>query len=276
MNWRKLLNGLGITAMTAALGYYVIRDARREFRTAVPLRTDVPCAEGSRSYRKYQTPIGVICAEREARDEIKRTLIDGKLWEPDVVEQMDRLARPDSVAVDVGAHMGAHTLGLARRVGPRGTVVAFEPQVKLYQELLGNLALNDIKNVRAEFVALGDAPALVTMAVAFDSSEGMTAVGHGGNRVQLRTLDAYELTNVSLIKIDVEGFEPKVLAGARQTIRRERPAVIVEINPANMAAVRGFFAGLAYDLHALQGANYLAEPRPARAVPEEGLEPSSL
>jgi FkbM family methyltransferase len=212
--------------MTVALSYYVIRDARQEFRTPAALNVNVPCEEHSIGYRKYQTPIGIICAERDVHDVIKRTLIEGKLWEPDVVELLDRLVRPDSVVIDVGAHMGSHTLTMARRVGPKGMVVAFEPQTKLYEELLGNLALNAINNVRAEFVALGDAPALITMGVAIDVSEGITAVGQGGN------------------------------------MSRERPVVIIEINASNLVAVRRFFEDLGYDLRALVGANYLAQPRP--------------
>jgi FkbM family methyltransferase len=267
MNVRKVLAALGIGAMTVALSYYVIRDARQAFRMPLVLNVNVPCEEHSSGYRKYQTPIGIICAERDVRDGIKRTLIEGMLWEPDVVELLGRLVRPDSIAIDVGAHIGSHTLTMARRVGPKGMVVAFEPQTKRYEELLGNLALNAINNVRAEFAALGDAPALITMGPAIDVCEGLTAVGQGGNRVQLRTLDSYELTNVSLIKIDVEGFEVKVLAGARQTLSRQRPAVIIEINAGNLVAVRRFFEDLGYDVQALAGSNYLAQPRPHKEAP---------
>jgi FkbM family methyltransferase len=267
MTVRKALGAAGIGAMTVALLYFVARDVRELWRTPSVLPVDVPCEEHSSRYRKYQTPIGIICAERDLRDVIKRTLVDGKLWEPDVVELLGRLIRPDSVAIDVGAHMGSHTLTMARHVGPKGRVVAFEPQTKMYEELLGNLAQNGIHNVRAEFVALGDAPALITMRAAIDVSEGITAVGHGGNRVELRTLDGYGFTNVSLVKIDVEGFEVKVLEGARETIRRERPAVIIEINAKNLVAVRRFFEDQGYDLRALAGANYVAQPRAAAASP---------
>ena len=54
--------------------------------------------------------------------------------------------------------------------------------------------------------------------------------GEGNFKIEVKTLDSYELENISFIKIDVEGYEPKVLAGAEQTIKRNWPVLCVEIN----------------------------------------------
>lgn len=61
------------------------------------------------------------------------------------------------------------------------------------------------------------------------NNEGSTAVGKGGDAAELRTIDSFGFRNVSLIKMDVEGYEDAVLAGAKETIQRERPVLLVEI-----------------------------------------------
>jgi len=54
--------------------------------------------------------------------------------------------------------------------------------------------------------------------------------GVGNTKVQIRTIDSYNLDNVDFIKMDVEGYEPKVIAGAEQTIKKFWPVLCVEIN----------------------------------------------
>ena len=60
-------------------------------------------------------------------------------------------------------------------------------------------------------------------------NEGGTGVGLGGDRAELRALDGFGFERVSLLKIDVEGYENEVLEGAVDTIRRNRPVVVIEI-----------------------------------------------
>ena len=55
------------------------------------------------------------------------------------------------------------------------------------------------------------------------------AVGAGGERVEMRTSDSFGFQNVSLVKIDVEGFENEILAGAERLIRESRPVTLLEI-----------------------------------------------
>ncbi len=69
-----------------------------------------------------------------------------------------QLARPGSLALDVGTNIGALTLPLAASVGPRGLVIAIEPQGGVYRLLCANLALNEIVNVRALHAAAGRTP----------------------------------------------------------------------------------------------------------------------
>lgn len=121
-------------------------------------------------------------------------------------------------AVDAGANLGNHTMWLAVMCGL--PVVAFEPL--WHATLAHNVALNELGGrVRVEPVALGD---VATTAV--HAGRGRLVAGPGS--VQVRRLDDYQLTDVCLIKADVEGMEPALLRGAEQTIARCRPVIYAE------------------------------------------------
>jgi FkbM family methyltransferase len=163
-------------------------------------------------------------------ERIKKYIVEGRRWEEHIIEVLEEHVRPGSVVVDVGAHIGTHTLTMSRLVGPSGRVYAFEPVKKIYRELRRNLELNGVTNVVALRYALGKgSPTVIEMNPIHEGEEGGTAVGHGGDAVELRSLDSFGLEQVSLIKIDVEGFELPVLDGAEETIRRNRPVLVVEI-----------------------------------------------
>lgn len=207
-------------------------------------------------------------------DGIKRWLRDGVVWEEHLVRILERYARPGTTVIDAGAHVGTHTLTLARLVGPEGRVYAFEPQKKLYRELLRNLELNGATQVTAARFALGDVPAIVEMNSTHPHSEGSISIGQGGDRVELRTIDSFHFSNVSLIKIDVEGFEDRVLDGARATIERWRPVLLLEIQggydyddaPAHVRAAidatKQKVVDLGYGIERVHVHDYLALPEP--------------
>jgi FkbM family methyltransferase len=159
---------------------------------------------------------------------VKQTLRAGRVWEEDLQDVMEDHARRDSVVLDVGAHIGSHTLALARWVGPDGAVYAFEPQRKIYRELVKNVELNGLENVVPLRFAVGAYNGVVEM-MAVGDRDGLARVGKGGESAELRTIDSFGFKNVSLIKIDVEEYEGPVLLGAVQTIRAWRPAIVVEI-----------------------------------------------
>ncbi|MFY9759294.1 MAG: FkbM family methyltransferase [Xanthobacteraceae bacterium] len=143
-----------------------------------------------------------------------------------------QLAAPGACVVDVGANIGALTLSLAQIVGPRGAVVAIEPQRAVYQLLCANLALNEIGNVRAIQAAAGTEAGQAFVPVTDHSKPGnfggIELSSEGGERVDVLTVDSLQLPACQFIKIDVEGREQSVIAGATQTIARFRPALYVE------------------------------------------------
>ena len=184
----------------------------------------------SGSYEQHDVPgVGRFFVDDPA-DMIKQVIVAGYAWERHQVELFEEHVEPGSVVVEVGAHVGSHTVSLARLAGPWGRVYAFEPQRKLHRELYHNLALNGLTNVVPLRYAIGAGETrVIEMNPATPGNEGGTGVGAGGDRAELRSLDSFGFERVSLLKIDVEHYEDEVLAGAVETIRRNRPVILIEI-----------------------------------------------
>ena len=150
---------------------------------------------------------------------------------------LDAMMRPGKDAIEVGANIGTHTVSMARKLSGMGKrLLAVEPQPVVFQTMCANIALNALFNVSAENAACSDAPGSVTFQAPDYRQEGnlggvsMREDGKGSHRVRSVRLD--ELVpddfDVGLIKIDVEGFEQKVLEGATETIARCRPFIYIE------------------------------------------------
>lgn len=172
--------------------------------------------------------------ERDLQDEIKTPLRGGALWEPWVRDLLVQYVRPGSTVVDVGAYIGLHTILMSRLVGPEGKVLAFEPCEKSCQELVANLKLNEgCSNVMALHMALGSVTGSGENRAQLKNNEGSNRVWRTmdlSGRIRIEPLDAFDLEDVSLIKIDAEGSEAMVLEGARATILKNRPVLVIEIH----------------------------------------------
>jgi FkbM family methyltransferase len=147
---------------------------------------------------------------------------------------LKQLCAPDDVVIEVGANIGAHTVGLARHIGREGRVLAFEPQRLVFQTLCANIALNSLVNVECYWSALGVKEGMVVVPE-LDPGQannfgGLTLLGaQQGQPVQCLTLDRFgSLPRLKLIKIDVEGMEADVLGGGRRLIQKFRPMLYVE------------------------------------------------
>ena len=174
--------------------------------------------------------VGRFWIEGPPHDLIKRIHVAGVVWEPHLIAALQDHVKPSTAAIDVGAYIGTHSLLMGRLVGSRGKVYAFEPQRKVYRQLVHNIALNDLEGVVVPLrYAVGADTRIVEMNPVTATTEGGASVGSGGERVELRPLDSFGFERVSLLKIDVEGFEKEVLAGAGELLRTSRPAILIEI-----------------------------------------------
>jgi FkbM family methyltransferase len=145
---------------------------------------------------------------------------------------LPQIVPPGRIAIDVGANKGVYTHLLSRVAQ---AVEAFEPNPKIYRILNRALPPNVVAHQVALSDRIGTAELIVPMYGGGFSNQTASLnprkrnEGAGVVRVAQRTLDSYGFTNVGFIKIDVEGFEPAVLAGARETITRERPVMQIEL-----------------------------------------------
>ncbi len=145
-------------------------------------------------------------------------------------------ALPNSIAVDVGANLGIHSLVLSYCVGAGGKVFSFEPNLSVYERMQDILRENEISNVIMSGKGVGDSIGLKYFNLnEGDFNIGKACVSEKGERtIKMTTLD-YELRDsqlpISLIKIDVEGYELKVLKGTIQTLRTHKPILVCEFNP---------------------------------------------
>ncbi len=163
-------------------------------------------------------------------DGIKRRLKHGIYWEAGIAKILSRYAKANTIAIDLGAHVGIHTILMSRKVGRRGKVIAFEPQFKIYRELHHNLILNRCThNVISLRLAVGEEEKWVEMTERDPANEGMTTIGNGGDPVHMITLDSLNLDNISLLKMDIESYEFQVLKGAEKTLKRCKPVIVFEI-----------------------------------------------
>jgi FkbM family methyltransferase len=178
---------------------------------------------------------------------------------------------------DVGAHVGYHTLAFAARVGPRGRVVAFEPNPCNVSRLRENLVRNaDLaERVRVETVALSDkdgADRLFYTAIVDDGTSSGAALESAltlENEEAYRALDSLaadtargdtlvrsgRVPSPSLLKIDVEGGEIGVLRGCAGLLAAARPLLLIEVHSAGtMSATREILSSFGYRETVLQPA----------------------
>lgn len=153
-------------------------------------------------------------------DEIRRT---HDYFEAPILAELKRRVTSRGVIVDVGAHIGNHSVYFAQNL-PYSQIHAFEPWPANLELLRHNLAMWPEVYIHPH--ALSDQAGSVHMLA--DANPGHIRLGADGPTVEAFTLDAFRFRDVTLLKIDVEGHEPQVLAGARETIAQSHPLILIE------------------------------------------------
>jgi FkbM family methyltransferase len=146
---------------------------------------------------------------------------------------LGRFVKPGGTVVDVGAHRGLYTWHLSRLVGPSGSVHAFEPQPALLSYL--HVAFYRRPQVVLHGEALSNATGTAVLRV--PNRSGADVLGHAtlepasGRETKVVTVELDSLGLApSFMKVDVEGHEAAVIAGARETIRKSRPVLLLEVD----------------------------------------------
>ncbi len=183
-------------------------------------------------------------------------------YEPDLLAAIQALARPGIIAYDVGANIGYTAILLARCVGSRGKVVAFEPVPSNIERLRANLVRNGLESrvTVAPFAVGREARSTAFLVHAsggmgkMEGSAGREAAYPDRFTVEAIDLDTYVYARgspaPSLIKIDIEGGEVLALPGMRALLHRQRPTLLIEIHgPEAFLAAREILSEARYRLH---------------------------
>lgn len=168
--------------------------------------------------------------ELDPQEWLQLQLFESKWLEPETLHLYERLLRPDDVFVDVGAHVGFHSLIARNLIGPSGLVVAVEPQPYNAGKLLANWRANGFVNLHLVVGAAGAEERALVMNDQAPTDRALLSIGgHGKNEgqrfeVQVRRLDGIlsglGLERVRLVKVDVEGYELAVLLGLGGRLER--------------------------------------------------------
>jgi FkbM family methyltransferase len=170
------------------------------------------------------------------------------------------LLEPGDRVVDIGANFGLYALSMARRVGPEGSVLAFEPTPTTAAFLRKSVEANAAGWVRVEEVALADEPGELSLSVGpspelnqltFDAPAGAGATV----TVKVDTLARYgaDLAGRVFVKLDAEGAEERIVRGAAGYFEREDPVVMFELKHGSRlnTSLLEVFESRGYALYAL-------------------------
>lgn len=197
-------------------------------------------------------------------DFVDRAILTSGAWEDSLWEWIGSHLEPGATLVDVGAHIGTHSLRAAKKVGATGSVVAIEPNPLTAARLRDNIAASNLRNIRVYETACAESPGRlrlflggrVNTGVASLSIKNATASGGTGtDSFEVEVLPLDEIisrlapTRVDVIKVDTEGAEVRVLRGARETLRKYRPVLVLEVTESLLKNMGSSVAELETLLH---------------------------
>lgn len=182
----------------------------------------------------------------------------------------------DILALDCGANIGVHTIEWAKHMLGWGNVISFEPQERIFYALCGNIVLNNCSNARAVKAAIGEKPGKINVPVldydvvsSFGSLElkkdkGNEYIGQEvdyspqkGIMTELLSIDSLKLKDVHFLKIDIEGMEIQAIKGAKTTISKFKPILMIEKIKSDQAYLKSMLEQLGYKVQEMN-LNFLA------------------
>lgn len=173
---------------------------------------------------------------------LTRAVIRRGYWEKLETKTFIHCLQPGTLVIDAGANFGHYALVASKFVGKSGNVIAFEPNANTFQLLQSNIDMQANQNLTAVQAGLSDKTGELNLYI-----DGSNPGGHSYSKDNVRKIESDQTTRVysldeylhsskvslpvSLIKIDVQGFEVKVIRGAQKTIMHHHPIVFCEVTP---------------------------------------------
>jgi len=150
------------------------------------------------------------------------------------VEFLESIAKEGMTVIDVGANIGITTVTVAKKIGGKGKVYAFEPLRGYFDVLKKNLSANGLKNVKAFELALVGRVGRIDF---YENELSSSIVSRGSTNktmVEATTLDNFvkeqKVARIDLINMDCEGSELLVLKGAERTLQKNKVKIFCEIH----------------------------------------------
>jgi FkbM family methyltransferase len=165
-------------------------------------------------------------------------------WEKHLSEEIEKYYKPNTIYVDIGANYGTHSVYIANKIkkeGGTGKVLSFECQPKIIEIFKENVNINELNDYIQLFeYGLGNTEGSLDMIIPKDYNNHNNPGGislknnnltetENKISVPIKKLDDLDLNNISIIKIDVEGFELEAFEGGIETIKRNKPYILIEI-----------------------------------------------
>jgi FkbM family methyltransferase len=164
------------------------------------------------------------------------------VYEKGMIQTLEKFLKPGSIFVDLGANEGYFSVIAARLCGSSGHVISIEPQNRLIPVIQENLRVNHSVNVTLINAAIGDKPGIAEIKLMPSVNTGGSGFGRRTNfrlptqEITMMTLeqvlDAHELSQVHLLKVDIEGYEYEALLGSKRVFEQRRvKRLALELHP---------------------------------------------
>ena len=198
------------------------------------------------NYRKLVVKtIEGISYELDLSESIEASLYYSGIYELETLRCLQKYITNDMIVFEIGANIGSHSFEIAKLLQQgSGKLYCFEPTDYAFAKLIKNHELNNFTNITFEKIALSDSEgsqvitptsSLETMAftASWDIKDGSSKNARE-QQIFFTTLDLYvqkhALQCVDLLKIDVDGYELKVITGGYETISQHHPIIIIELS----------------------------------------------
>lgn len=165
-------------------------------------------------------------------------------YEKELGNLVKKVVRPNDVFIDIGANIGYFSI-LSATISPSVRVISFEPVKDLFKKMKENFSINDCKNIEAINAAAGEINERRELFISNADNLGMSSFHQPENysgrkeKVEVVSIDNWfktsGLSKIDLVKLDIEGSELAALKGMKGVLEKQKPVLLVEINPETLS-----------------------------------------
>jgi FkbM family methyltransferase len=162
-------------------------------------------------------------------DWVGGSIINGTPWEQHITFFLKRNLKKNSIFFDIGSNYGWHSITTSHLCEK---IYSFEPQKYVFEIQKDNISQNNIDNIELYNIGIGNKNEYREMnPINYNDSVnvGDLSVGIGGEKIEIKTIDSLNIDKVDFIKIDVQGYEKFVLEGGTNTLNKNKPILIIEM-----------------------------------------------